>query len=188
MVCECLKTKVPNISVFSAAMQGGFWLRSVLNVDMISLQPTFMMFTDGLIKIKTKKNSAFTGLILKLCFTAIIYYVWRERNSRFFEGNPSSKQNVVLENCKGSKTETAFGLWAKLESLYQSKSLLNRILLKKRLYSLKMKEGAKVSEHLNTFNDILSQLESIGVKMDDEDKAVTLLCTLPDSYDNLVTT
>ena len=53
---------------------------------------------------------------------------------------------------------------------------------------LKMKEGAKVSEHLNTFNDILSQLESIGVKMDDEDKAVTLLCTLPDSYDNLVTT
>ena len=51
-----------------------------------------------------------------------------------------------------------------------------------------MKEGAKVSEHLNTFNDILSQLESIGVKMDDEDKAVTLLCTLPDSYDNLVTT
>ena len=46
----------------------------------------------------------------------------------------------------------------------------------------------KVSEHLNTFNDILSQLESIGVKMDDEDKAVTLLCTLPDSYDNLVTT
>ena len=52
----------------------------------------------------------------------------------------------------------------------------------------KIKEGAKVSEHLNTFNDILSQLESIGVKMDDEDKAVTLLCTLPDSYDNLVTT
>lgn len=109
VACECLKTKVPNISVFSAAMQGGFWLRSVLNVDMISLQPTFMMFTDGLIKIKTKKNSAFTGLILKLCFTAIIYYVWRERNSRFFEGNPSSKQNVVLENCKGSQTETAFG-------------------------------------------------------------------------------
>lgn len=100
--------KVPNISVFSAAMQGGFGLSSVLNVDMISPQPTFMMFADGLIKIKTK-NSAFTGLILKLCFTAVIYYVWREINSRRHEGHPSSKQNVVLENCKGSKTETAFG-------------------------------------------------------------------------------
>jgi hypothetical protein len=51
-----------------------------------------------------------------------------------------------------------------------------------------MKEGAKVSEHLNSFNDILSQLESIGVKMDDEDKAVMITCTLPDSYDNLVIT
>jgi len=38
--------KVPNISVFSAAMQGGFGLSSVLNVDMISLQPTFMMITS----------------------------------------------------------------------------------------------------------------------------------------------
>lgn len=77
---------------------------------LISLQPTFMMFADGLIKIKTK-DSAFTGLILKLCFTAVIYYVyvWREKNSRRHEGNPSSKQNVVLENCKGSQTETAFG-------------------------------------------------------------------------------
>lgn len=53
-----------------------------------SLQPTFMMFADRLINIKTK-NSAFTGLILKLCFTAVIYYVWREINSRRHEGNPS---------------------------------------------------------------------------------------------------
>ena len=111
VACACLKMKVPNISVFSAAMQGEFGLSSVLNVDMISLQPTFMMFADGLKwkkNVKTK-NSAFTGLILKLCFTAVIYYVWRERNSRRHEGNPSSKQNVVLENCKGSQTETAFG-------------------------------------------------------------------------------
>lgn len=77
--------KVPNISVFSAAMQGGLGLRSVINFDMISLQPTFIMFADGLIKIKTK-NSAFTGLILKFSFTAVIYYVWREKNSRRPEG------------------------------------------------------------------------------------------------------
>lgn len=33
--------------LFSAAMQGGFFLSSVRNVDMISLQPTFMMFANG---------------------------------------------------------------------------------------------------------------------------------------------
>lgn len=54
--------KVPKISVFSA---GGFGLSSVLNVE-ISLQPTLTL----LIQIKSQ-NSAFTGLILKLCFTAL---------------------------------------------------------------------------------------------------------------------
>lgn len=63
--------------LFSAAMQGGFFLSSVRNVDMISLQPTFMMFANGFSNRKTQ-NSAFTGLILKLCFTAVIYYGVRE--------------------------------------------------------------------------------------------------------------
>nr|CAD1829287.1 unnamed protein product [Ananas comosus var. bracteatus] len=50
-----------------------------------------------------------------------------------------------------------------------------------------MKEGTKVSDHLNVFNDIICELESIGEKMKYEDKAITLLCTLPDSYETLIT-
>ena len=43
------------VAVFSAAMQERVGLCFVLNADMINLQPTFMMmFTNGLIKIKTK--------------------------------------------------------------------------------------------------------------------------------------
>lgn len=64
----------------------------------------------------------------------------------------------------------------------------NQILLKRRLNSLQMKEGTKVSEHLNTFNNILNQLESVDVRMEEEDKVITLLCTLLHSNDNLVTT
>ena len=37
------------VAVFSEATHEGFGLCSVLNVDMINLQPTFMMFTNGLI-------------------------------------------------------------------------------------------------------------------------------------------
>jgi hypothetical protein len=40
-----------------------------------------------------------------------------------------------------------------------------RQLLRVVSYLSKTKKGAKVSKHLNTFNDILSQLESIGVKI-----------------------
>nr|CAD1823374.1 unnamed protein product [Ananas comosus var. bracteatus] len=57
----------------------------------------------------------------------------------------------------------------------------------RRLYSLRMKEGTKVSDHLNAFNNIICELESIGEKMKDENKAITLLCALPDTYETLIT-
>jgi hypothetical protein len=50
-----------------------------------------------------------------------------------------------------------------------------------------MKEGTKVVDHLNTFNILIVQLTSMEIKFEDEDKAITLLCLLPESCDNLVT-
>jgi hypothetical protein len=51
---------------------------------------------------------------------------------------------------------------------------------------LRIKEGKKVVDHLNTFNTLIVQLTSMEVKFEDEDKAITLLCLLPQSWDNLV--
>ena len=59
--------------------------------------------------------------------------------------------------------------------------------MKRQLYSLCMKEGTKITDHLNTFNTLLVQLDSIEVKFDFEDKAVTLLCSFPESWDHFVT-
>jgi hypothetical protein len=88
--------------------------------------------------------------------------------------------NIVLE-------KITVGLWTKLESLYMMKSLTSRIYLKRQLYSLWMKEGTKVDDHLNTFNTLIVQLTSMEVKFEDEDKAITLLCSLPKSLDKIVT-
>ena len=68
-----------------------------------------------------------------------------------------------------------------------TKSLTNRILLKRQLYSLRMKEGTSIADHLNAFNTLLVQLQSIEVKIPSEDKAITLLCSLPESWDHFVT-
>lgn len=68
-----------------------------------------------------------------------------------------------------------------------TKSPTNRIYLKRQLYSPQMKEGTKIADHLNVFNTLICQLTSMDVKIDDEYKAVMLLCSLPESWDHLVT-
>jgi len=80
----------------------------------------------------------------------------------------------------------AKALWDKLGTLYQSKSLVNKLFLWKKLYNLRMKDGDSVTEHLNAFNTVVSQLASIDIKISDEDKCISLLCSIPDLWDSLV--
>ena len=49
-----------------------------------------------------------------------------------------------------------------------------------------MEDGDSVIDHLNSFNTLVSQLIPIVIKMEKEDKCITLLCSIPDSWDNLV--
>lgn len=81
---------------------------------------------------------------------------------------------------------TAAGLWAKLESLYMTKSLTNKLLLKQRLFALRMQGGTSLRDHLDQLNTILLDLRNIDVKIEDEDAALILLVSLPHSYENFV--
>jgi hypothetical protein len=91
----------------------------------------------------------------------------------------------VLSNIVEEKT--TIGLWAKLESLYMTSNLSNKIFLKRQLYSLWMKEGTKIVDHLNFFNTRICQLTSMEVNFKDEDKAIMLLCLFLEPWDHLVT-
>ena len=79
-------------------------------------------------------------------------------------------------------------IWLKLESWYMSKSLTNKLNLKRKLYELKMAEGADLAQHVHTFNKIISDLLWINIKFDDENKVMMLLYSLLASYEHLVTT
>lgn len=94
---------------------------------------------------------------------------------------PQIKYQVLTET-------SAKDLWEKLEKVYMSKSLSNRLYLKKDLYQLKMREGSDLNDHINEFCRLTTQLLNIDVKLEEEDKALLLLSSLPESLSTLQTT
>ncbi|GJV24696.1 zinc knuckle CX2CX4HX4C containing protein [Tanacetum coccineum] len=94
--------------------------------------------------------------------------------------------NKVLR--EANKKDSAAGVWLKMETLYMTKSLANKLCLKKKLFTFYMHSGKKLSEHIDEFNKLIGELANIDVDIDDEDQALMLLTSLPSSYDNFVKT
>jgi hypothetical protein len=92
--------------------------------------------------------------------------------------------DLVLLNVLGEYS--AKKMWEKLGSLYQSKSMVNKLFPRKKLYLLGMSEDSLVIDHLNSFNTIISKLSSMDLKITEEEKCISVLCSFPDSWDNLV--
>ncbi|KAL4590631.1 hypothetical protein LXL04_003568 [Taraxacum kok-saghyz] len=76
-----------------------------------------------------------------------------------------SLANNVLANVHEILTAKEF--WEKLEQLYQGKGISNRLYLKEQFHTLHMDGDTKISDHLSVLNNIMSELEAIGVKVED---------------------
>ena len=51
-----------------------------------------------------------------------------------------------------------------------------------------MQEGSDLAEHINVLNQLIADLGKVDVKIDEKGRAIILLCSLPGSYEHLVTT
>ena len=74
-----------------------------------------------------------------------------------------------------------------LAAQFQKKTWANTLHLRRKLYSLKLKEGGSVQEHITAMTETFNELSVIGDPITEEDRVVHLLTCLPDSYNDLVT-
>ena len=78
-------------------------------------------------------------------------------------------------------------VWKKLGDQFQKKTWANKLHLRRKLHSLRLKDGDSVQEHIKTMTEIFNGLSVIGDTVEDDNRVVYLLASLPDSYNTLVT-
>ena len=78
-------------------------------------------------------------------------------------------------------------VWKKLQDQFQKKSWVNKLSLRRKLYSLRLQERDSLQDHIKRITELFDELTFVGDNISDEDRVVHLLASLPDSYDVLVT-
>ncbi|MFQ6654944.1 hypothetical protein Gotur_025709 [Gossypium turneri] len=79
---------------------------------------------------------------------------WEELDEKALFAIQLCLVNTVLQEVLMEKTSSA--LWKRLESLYATKSLANRLVLKQRLFTFRMNEGELLKDHISQFITLLN--------------------------------
>ena len=104
--------------------------------------------------------------------------VWRKMNSRACGVIRSCLTPDLIYDVMNETS--AKKMWETLNEKYLTKSIENQLHLKKRFYQFKMKRGVSIREHVNNFTKLLSDMANVDIIVEDEDKAMLLLCSLPE--------
>ncbi|KAH9764080.1 hypothetical protein KPL70_001401 [Citrus sinensis] len=84
--------------------------------------------------------------------------------------------------------ECAMTLWCTLEEKYMLKSPENRLHTMSKVYGFLMKYGVSMHDHVLRFEKLLADLKNLDKDINDEVKTMILLHSLPEEYNNFVTT
>ena len=87
----------------------------------------------------------------------------------------------------GSNPENPVEVWKKIQDHFQKKTWANKLQLRRKLYSLQLKEGELVQEHIRKMTEIFKELSVVEDPVSEKDKVVHLLSSLPDCFRVLVT-
>src|SRR4051794_39537055 len=92
----------------------------------------------------------------------------------------SDSQMIHVRDC-----ETAPDVWRKLKKVYEEKGVARELYLRRKMSNLKMEEGTTMQDHINELMDIVDRLAGVGEVLTDRSIAMSLLDSLPRTYDML---
>ena len=78
-------------------------------------------------------------------------------------------------------------VWKKLQNQFQKKTWANKLALRRRLHSLQLRSGESVQAHVKSMTELFTELAIVGDAIEENDRVVYLLASLPDSFSTLVT-
>ena len=78
--------------------------------------------------------------------------------------------------------------WKKLSEHFERGTLMTKLQLRKQYVKCEMQEGASVQEHIKKMRKMTKRLVVMQSATNEDDQVMTLLCSLPSSYDPLVAT
>lgn len=77
--------------------------------------------------------------------------------------------------------------WTALQAYHQKASLTNQVFLFKKIFSMKLSENGDMEKHLNAMLNSVDQLAALGETLKDKMIIALILCSLPESYNTLIT-
>lgn len=78
--------------------------------------------------------------------------------------------------------------WTTLKNLYASSTNSRKLLLRRKLTSLKMEEGGSMTTFLQHLKELINELVCAGETVSDEEIVEHVLMALPESYEGLINT
>lgn len=96
----------------------------------------------------------------------------------------SSLPDKYLEYVRNAST--ARDMIVNLKKVFKRKSTLSALYIRKKLLTLKCKNDTVLSDHFNTFDTLIRQIEETGCVMGEQDKVCHLLLTIAEGYDTTI--
>lgn len=116
----------------------------------------------------------------------------KKKTDKDFKKCDIKAKNLIIQTVSDTyleyiKTDTAAEMIDNLKKVFDRKSSISKLYLRKQLLNLKYNRKEGLIQHFTKFDRIVSEIESCGTKMDESDKVCHLLLTVEQDFKAVVT-